>query len=186
MNISPMLDNVSQAEELLIRLIYGAEVWKCSYEDRSYFTLVKVPTLGCPLITIPQSELQFSFARTGGPGGQNVNKVETKVTVVFDYLASRVLTAEEKERIARSKIILGRIDAKGCIAIVSQEHRTQSLNKKAALEKLHELLTLAMRTQRKRVPTKRTRASERKRLDTKRVRSGIKAGRRRVGDVSDG
>lgn len=130
--------------------------------------------------SIPESELLFSFARSGGPGGQNVNKVETKVTVVFDFWGSRALTDHEKERIARSTVIQGRLDAQGCIAISSQEHRTQNLNKRAAIEKLHELLIGALRIQKRRIPTKRTRSSERKRLATKRVRSETKAGRRRV------
>lgn len=136
-------------------------------------------------ITIPESELAFSFARSGGPGGQNVNKVETKVTVLFDPMASRVLTSEEKERIARSATIRGKLDAQGCIAISSQEHRSQSLNRRAAIEKLHELVALALRPKRRRIATKKTRASERERLAAKRVRSETKAGRRRVGDRSD-
>lgn len=129
------------------------------------------------LLRIPESELQFSSARAGGPGGQNVNKVETKVTVLFDYWASRTLTTEEKERLSRNTAIVGRLDAQGRVAISSQEHRTQSLNKKATIEKLHELLTVALRRQKRRIPTKKTRASERERLAAKRIRSETKGGR---------
>jgi ribosome-associated protein len=133
----------------------------------------------------PESELEFVFARSGGPGGQNVNKVETKVTVVFDFHASRGLTWEQKGRIARNKEVQARLNAEGAIAVTSQEHRTQSLNKEAAIEKLNSLLQTAMRKPKPRVPTKKTRASERARLVKKKVHSEVKARRRRVADDED-
>ncbi len=131
-------------------------------------------------IQIPESELSFSFARSGGPGGQNVNKVETKVTVSFDFMTSPSLSWEEKGRLGKHAAVQSRLDGDGAIVISSQAHRTQALNKKAAIEKLHELLRLALRKIRKRIPTQKTRSSQRRRLESKRIRKDTKTTRRKV------
>jgi len=129
---------------------------------------------------IPESELTFSFSRAGGPGGQNVNKVETKVSVSFDFSQSRALSWEQKGRLGQHPAVLARLDAAGAIVVTVQEHRTQAANKRVAVEKLHELLRTALRRPKIRVATKRTRSSQLKRLDSKRSRKTTKAARRKV------
>ena len=136
-------------------------------------------------ISIPESELHFSFARSGGPGGQNVNKVETKVTVIFDFATSQSLSWEEKGRLGHHPLVLQTLNSDGAIAITSQAHRSQVLNRADAVQKLHDLLRQALRPKRKRIPTKKTRSSERKRLEGKKVRSKSKATRRRIDSHSD-
>ena len=136
-------------------------------------------------IRIPASELSYLFSRSGGPGGQNVNKIESKVTVVFDYKNSNVLSEDQKRRIELSKIVRGCLDSSGRIAVTSQEHRTQVRNREAAINRLHDILELALRKPKKRVPTRKTRASELKRVEVKRARSATKSGRRKSWSGSD-
>jgi ribosome-associated protein len=132
------------------------------------------------IVVIPEDEVDLHFARSGGPGGQNVNKVETKVSVIFDYINSKRLTWEEKGRIGAHPSVQSRLDAEGRIVVSSQEHRTQVLNREEALKKLHELLRAALFIPKKRVPTRKTRSSQRKRVESKRVRGATKAVRGRV------
>jgi ribosome-associated protein len=143
------------------------------------------PPRGPGSFTIPEYELAFSFARSGGPGGQNVNKVETKVTVTFDFSNSTALTWEQKGRLGNHPSVVQNLNAEGCIAITSQAHRSQALNREDAIERLHELVRQALRPRRKRIPTRKTKASQRKRVDEKKVRGRSKATRRRVDPYTD-
>jgi ribosome-associated protein len=136
-------------------------------------------------VTVPEAELEFQFSRSGGPGGQNVNKVETKVSIVFNFAASGVLSWEQKGRLGRHPAIQARLNGEGNIVVSSQEHRTQILNRQEAVEKLHQLLDQALYRPRKRIPTKKTRSSERRRLETKRAHSARKTVRRKVIDQED-
>ena len=102
-----------------------------------------------PPLTIPDTELVFSFSRSGGPGGQNVNKRNTKARLVFDVMQSAVLTDVQKQRILNYSRLAHLIIADGVIAIVTQIHSTQLQNKETAWEQLHMLIREAL------IPVKR-------------------------------
>jgi ribosome-associated protein len=123
-------------------------------------------------LTIPEDELGFDYARSSGPGGQNVNKVETKVTLRFDLRASASLNEEQKERIGEE---LGtRITKDGILRVTSQRHRTRKANQNATIERFAELLAAALEERAPRRPTRVPRKARQKRLEDKRRRSRTK------------
>ena len=122
-------------------------------------------------IQIPQSELRFRFSRSGGPGGQNVNRVSTRVELLYDLVHSSL--DPDSKGILRKKLS-SRLSYDGIIRIVSQESRSQWKNKQTATEKFVDLLKRAMRPQKSRVPTRVTRNSIETRLVRKKGRGEIK------------
>jgi ribosome-associated protein len=123
-------------------------------------------------LTIPDDELSFEFSRSGGPGGQNVNKVSTKVTLLFDVAGSTSLTDDQRSRI---EIRLStRITKTGVLRVTSQKHRTQRANREAAVERFSELLREALRRKRPRRRTKPTRAAKERRIQEKKQRGELK------------
>jgi ribosome-associated protein len=108
-----------------------------------------------PGLAIPDAELAFAASRSGGPGGQNVNKVATKVTLTFDVAASPSLTDAQRDRI-RARLAT-RISKDGVLQVVSQRHRTQGANRAAALERFVELLRHALAEKELHARTKQTR-----------------------------
>ena len=123
-------------------------------------------------IFIAEDELVFKFSRGGGPGGQNVNKVNTRVTVLFDAANSRSFSDVQKERILKG--LASRADKDGVIRVVSQRYRTQKANREAAVERLEELLRGALKKKAVRKKTRVPEAAKRERLEEKKRRGFLK------------
>lgn len=129
-------------------------------------------------IEIPPGELDFQFSRSGGPGGQNVNKVESRVQVSFNIPSSQALSETQKERLLKN--LTSRIDAEGNLRITVQESRSQYANREMALAKLAGMLRRGLIVSRKRVATKPSRAAKEDRLRRKKSHSAKKSMRGRV------
>ncbi len=128
-------------------------------------------------LSIPMSEIQFRTSRSGGPGGQNVNKLETRVELLFDITHSPSLSEGQRERLFSS--LKSNVDAHGVLSVVSQKSRSQWKNKQDAIEKFVRLIQLALRIQKKRVKTSPTLVSKEKRIQEKK-RTGEKKKMRKV------
>jgi ribosome-associated protein len=125
-------------------------------------------------VVLPLGEIELRFSRSSGPGGQHAQKSETRVEAVFDVEASASLTASQKRRVvAKSGPVL---------RAVAQDERSQMRNRELAVERLVEQLRLALRVERKRVPTKPSAASRERRLEEKRRRGRTKRLRGGPGD----
>ncbi|MGA8295812.1 MAG: alternative ribosome rescue aminoacyl-tRNA hydrolase ArfB [Acidimicrobiales bacterium] len=121
-------------------------------------------------IRIPPEELEWRFSGSGGPGGQHANTANTRVEVVFDVNASRVLGPRQRAR------ILERLGPS--VRVVVSDTRSQARNRELALDRLRSRLTDALKLERRRRPTSPTRASKERRLDDKRKRGQVKRARR--------
>jgi ribosome-associated protein len=126
-------------------------------------------------ITIPDAELEESFIRSSGPGGQNVNKVSSAVQLRFDVRNSPSLTDTAREALLRG----GRLTQAGVLIITAQRFREQERNRADARARLVEIVRRAATPKPVRRPTKIPKASKRKRLDGKKHRAEIKRGRAR-------
>lgn len=124
------------------------------------------------------SEFKFSTSRSGGPGGQNVNKVSTKVELRFNVAQSVLLLPEEKVVILKK--LENKINKDGELVLVSQSERSQLANKEKVIEKFYFLIVKALTPRKKRKPTKQTKASKEKRLQTKKINSEKKSRRKSV------
>lgn len=127
-------------------------------------------------VTIPLSELSFRFSRSSGPGGQHVNKAETRVELLFDVANSPSLTDEQREQVMRR--LSSRIDSAGVLHVTSQATRSQKQNRDLAIERFRHLIARALQPEKKRKATRPSQAAKERRLREKRRRSEIKKYRR--------
>jgi ribosome-associated protein len=130
-------------------------------------------------LSIPEEELQFKASRSSGPGGQNVNKLNTRMTLLFDVRNSPSLSQGQKESIR--KLLVTRINQEGVLRVVCQQHRTQAANKRGATERFVEVLVDALKKRRPRRKTQVSAAVKRRRREERERRSRLK--RRRSGSV---
>ena len=126
--------------------------------------------------SIADEEITFKASRSSGPGGQNVNKVESRVTLLFDLDASSSL--DEEQKVAIRSRLGSRINKEGVLRVVSQRHRTQAANRNAARERFEILLREALAERPERRPTHVPGAAKRRRREEKRRRSDLKRQRR--------
>ncbi len=124
------------------------------------------------------SELIFSFSRSSGPGGQNVNKVSTKAELRFHILNSALLSQDEKTLVLNK--LAKRINKAGELILVSQSERTQLKNKEVVIEKFYSLLRRALAPRKKRKPTRPSEATREKRLEDKRIKAQQKEQRSKI------
>ena len=129
---------------------------------------------------IDEDDLRFEFTRSSGPGGQNVNKVETKVRLLFDVRTSDSLTAHQRDRIEER--LATRITKDHVLHVTSQRHRSREANRRATIERFGKLLAEALAEEELRIPSKVPKGQRQRRLESKRHRSQKKALRTRPDD----
>ena len=130
-----------------------------------------------PGISIPEDEVHFTASRSGGPGGQNVNKVSSRVTLIFHVRASAALSDDQKRTISQK--LATRINKEGELRIISQRTRSQEMNRTDAIERFAELIRRALTPERPRVKTRVPAAAHERRIEKKKKRTRAKQARSR-------
>ena len=128
-----------------------------------------------PGVEVPENEIEYIASRSGGPGGQNVNKVSSKVTLRFNLDASNAFDADQRRKI-RSRLS-SRISKEGILQISSQRTRSQEYNREDVVARFVELIRMALHEDKKRVKTTATAAAKEERLKEKKRRTTVKQAR---------
>lgn len=131
-------------------------------------------------LVIPIAELEFRYSRSSGPGGQHVQRSDTRVELLFDVAGTPSLSDEQRARV-RARLA-GYIDGEGVLRIVSSATRSQSDNRADAVAKFTSLMAAAVRVRKRRLPTRPSMAARQARLEGKRARALTKRARRRPGE----
>jgi len=129
-----------------------------------------------PAIQVPDGEFEWRFARSGGPGGQNVNKVASKALLIWHVAQTTSIAEDVKIRLALQQKRF--FTNEGTMIVVSQRHRDQDRNREDCLDKLRSMILQALAVPKARKKTKPSRGSKLRRLEAKRRRSATKSGRR--------
>jgi len=129
-------------------------------------------------VRIPFAEMDFTYARSRGPGGQNVNRTNSAAILRWNLWSSQALSPEIKERLASK--LKTKLTAEGDLIVRSEVHRDQDQNRSECIRKLHEIIAKALFVPKKRIATKPTKSSQRKRVEGKKRHSEIKSLRRKV------
>jgi ribosome-associated protein len=122
------------------------------------------------------SEIKLQTTRSGGKGGQNVNKVETAVIAYFPVTTSQLLNEVQKHTVLQK--LSNRINSEGSLMVKAQTYRTQLENKEEAIKKIHELIKAALKKKKIRIATKPSKSSREKRLESKKIASDRKESRK--------
>jgi len=132
-------------------------------------------------IIIPENEYKLIFSRSSSKGGQNVNKRETRVQLIFSIGSSKVLNDEQKQKLREILPTLGYpITENGELILESQEERSQWQNREKVIKKLNDLINKALKPEKERIPTEPTKSSKERRIQEKKRRGEIKKMRRMI------